>query len=419
MKADGAYHTVPGITPNLEGQQEDTRRVAEQALGHAVDDAGASRYFYSLGWTWIREQPVAAAGLFLRKVALGFSAATPWLNYSYRFFAYEAHTLLRALFVGPWLLIPLGLAGLVMAAPARGSGRCSYIIWASFVPLYGIAVAVFFVADRYTLPLLVPLCAGAGAAIDRVAVEISSRQWRKVAITGCAVVVLFAWLMRPRGIDDGIAEERTRMAERLITLGHYEEAEQWGERAALVYPRPGLVHFRIGQRLLAAGQSSAAIRHFEQALRFDAGQPEVEFMLGEALLEQERPQESIAHLRRAVDAGFHQDQAGYDLVRALGAIGDQSEAIRVLRTVRPARDDDADRWTGLGELAMQLREPALAEMFFRKALATSPALASAHFGLAAAEATMGRVSEARLHAEEAARLDPGSERARQLRDALK
>jgi 4-amino-4-deoxy-L-arabinose transferase-like glycosyltransferase len=43
---DGGYYRVPGITPNLEGQQDDARRVAERGVGHPVDDAGASRYFY-------------------------------------------------------------------------------------------------------------------------------------------------------------------------------------------------------------------------------------------------------------------------------------------------------------------------------------------------------------------------------------
>ena len=38
---------------------------------------------------------------------------------------------------------------------------------------------------------------------------------------------------------------------------------------------------------------------------------------------------------------------------------------------------------------------------------------------AAAEAAMGRLPEARIHADDAVRLDPASDRARQLRQALK
>jgi hypothetical protein len=56
------------------------------------------------------------------KLALMFSARCIWLNYSCPFFARDAHTLLRLLFVGPWLLIPFGVVGFVLAARPRGDG---------------------------------------------------------------------------------------------------------------------------------------------------------------------------------------------------------------------------------------------------------------------------------------------------------
>src|SRR5262249_28725199 len=98
--ADGSYHAVPRVTPDIKGQQEDTRRVAERATGRALDDAGVSSYFYGLGLSWIRERPLAAATLFARKMALVFSARYLWLNYSYQFFAHDELTLLRVMFVG-------------------------------------------------------------------------------------------------------------------------------------------------------------------------------------------------------------------------------------------------------------------------------------------------------------------------------
>lgn len=416
-EADGTYRSVPGISPNLEGQRDDARRVAERAVGHALDDAEVSQYFYNLGWRWIREQPAAAATLFIRKLSLVFSSADIWLNYSYPFFKYEAATMLRVLLVGPWLLIPLGVMGLATAVPK--SSRLEYGIWASFVPLYAVSVALFFVADRYTLPLLIPLAAGAGAALDRLVAAVSERRWTYLAIGAAVLAVLFAAVNRPRGIDDGVAEARVRMAERLVTLNRYDEAELWAERAERTNPRPGLVHFRVGQRLLISGQTTAAIGHLQKALQFDPGQPEVEYVLGQALLDARRPHESIVHLRRAVDAGLRADLAGYDLVRALGATGNRAEAVRVLQNLRPSREDDGERWASFGDLGLKLQEPGLAVTFFRKAIAVRPDLTSAYLGLAVAEATMGRVSDARQHVQEALRLDPRAERARQLEEILK
>jgi len=433
------------------GQQEDTRAVAERATGRRLDDGEVSWYFYGLAWTWMRERPMDAARLFARKLSLMFSAGYIWLNYSYPFFARDAHTLLRLLIVGPWLLIPLGLVGFVVAAP--GARRRDYIAWASFVPLYGLAVAIFYVTDRYQLPILIPLCVGAGAAIDALATAVSLKRWRVVAIASAALAVLLAWANRPLRLDDGVAEERIRMAERLVTLGRYGEAEQWVARAAQIYPYPGVVHFRVAQRLLAHDQSDAAIAHFETALHLDPSQAVADYALGETYLDAERPRDAIPHLRHALDAGVRVDQAGYDLVRALGAAGDRAEAVRVLRTLRPARDDEADRWVALAQLAVQLQEPPLAEAFARHAIAARPddgaaharlgdALnlehrwadaareledavrlnprdATAHVGLAVADANTGRLSDARRHVREALRLDPGSEPARRLQEAIK
>ena len=451
-EADGSYRAVAGVTPDIKGQQEDTRRVAERAAGHALDDAAVSSYFYGLGWRWIREQPRAAAALFARKIALVFSAKYLWLNYSYRFFADDERTLLRAMVVGPWLLIPLGLVGglafLSRAAPAT---RSAFLIWASFVPIYAIAVASFYVSDRYQLLILVPLCAGAGAALDALAAAAAERRWRSLLVPAAAIVTLLIAVNRPLAYDEGVGEERTRMAERLITLGRVDEAERWADRAVAAHRQPGVVHFRLGQRLVVASQPAAAIAHFQQALAADPNQPVVEYALGETLLEAERPRDAIAPLRRALEAGVHADEAGVDLVRALGAAGERDEAIRVLEQVGKTATDP-QRCVDLAGLAVQLQEPRLAEAFSRAALASRPRLAAAHaqlgasfnlsgrfadarreleqailldardaasyVGLAVAEANLGRLPEARAHISAALRLDPGSVQANRVRVAL-
>jgi tetratricopeptide (TPR) repeat protein len=451
--ADGSYRAVAGVTPDIKGQQEDTRRVAERATGRRLDDAAVSSYFYGLGWRWVREQPRAAAALFARKIALVFSARYLWLNYSYRFFADDQRTLLRALVVGPWLLIPLGLIGCLGLVERRPSAsRSTFLVWASFVPIYAIAVAVFYVSDRYQLLILVPLCVGAGAALDAGAAAAAERRWRSLLVPAAVAAALLIAVNRPLAYDEGVGEERTRMAERLITLGRVEEAERWAERATAASGQPGVVHFRLGQRLVAAGQPAAAIAHFQQALAADPDQPVVEYALGETLLDVERPRDAIAPLRRALDAGVHADEAGADLVRALGAAGERDEAIRVLERLRPAAAGDAERCVALAALAVQLQEPRLAELFSRAALASRPGLAAAHaqlgasfnlsgrfadargeleeairldsrdaashVGLAVANANLGQMLEARAHIDAALRIDPGSPQARRVRLAL-
>ena len=468
-EADGTYHMVEGITPSIAGQREDARHVAERAVGRALSDSDVSAYFYGLGWAWISDHPGAAARLLVRKLAYTFNAATLPLNYSYTFYKWDERTLLRFMPAGAWLLIPLGVLGLWLGAPADPDRRRAFAIWSSFVPFYALAVAVFFVSSRYRLPMLLPLCVTAGGAVDglmRLAPGLRSRAPEADAASldvsrarlrmGAALMILGVsatvanW---PWKLDDGRAEERVRMAIWLIGQHRFDEAET---RIAAIdpnYPLAGVMHFRVGRALLVNRQPGPAIQHLELAAKLDPDRPEVSYALGQALLDAGRAQDAVPHLRRAYEAGVRVDLAGYDLARALGATGDRVGALQVLQGVRPARNDDAQSWVALGQLALKLQAPRLAEVFLRRALqvrpgATEPhqelglALAmmgrfeeslaelqtalrlkpsdpAAHLNVAVTLGELGRVEEARREAMEALRLRPGYEKAQQFLNALR
>jgi 4-amino-4-deoxy-L-arabinose transferase-like glycosyltransferase len=458
-RATGFYTYVPGITPTIVGQEKDARRVAERALGRPVTDAETSSYFFGLAWTWIRTHPLEAAQLFVRKVYYVFNAVHVPLPHSYPFFARDERTVLRFLPVGPWLLIPLGLAGLAMRvrppSPLRGfgetgqmRGRAAYLAWVSFVPLYASSVALFFVAERYRLPILVPLCMGAGAALDalgsglRIATprgsglqidhsgaRSSKKSRRKPAddltpapdrrpdpgarairrpdprwIAGVLVIGVAAnW---PLGLNDGRWDEGLRLAQRLVILGRYDEADR---RVTALdtpkAPRPGAGHHGVGEQLLLANQVDRALVHLEAAQKADPAEPRVAYALGRALLRAGRAREAIPHLRRGFDAGIELPGGGFDLAAALHSIGDPSTAA-VIERVRPAESDDVEIWLRLGRMASQVRAPQVAEPFFRRGAEMRPDLAAARQQYGLNLMVLGRFEEGARELGEAVRLDP-------------
>ena len=367
--ATGFYNAVPGITPNIKGQAEDARRVAGAALGRPASDSEASQYFSDLAWAWIRERPGDALALFARKIGYVFSAHHVALPHSYPFYAYDAGTILRFLAIGPWLLIPLGVAGLACFTPA-GPRRADYLTWAAFVPAYAVGVAAFFVAERYRLPLLVPLCIGCGAAIDGAIHAFQTRRIGALVWPAAAFVALGAFANRPLPLHDGRWEEGLRLAEHFVTIGRYDEAEQWAASLELNAPRRGLADYGVGVQLRAAKQDARA----------------------------------VPLLRRAFEAGM--PQSGIELATALQQTGDLAGAARLLRDLSPADRNDPEAWLRLGRLAMQAKAPAEAERFFQQAVALEPAQAGARLQYGLNLLVLGRCEQAIPELGEAARLDP-------------
>ena len=409
-EADGTYHAVPGITPSIEGQARDARRVAEGALGHPASASEVSAYFFGRALDWMRSEPRAAAALFARKVAYVLNAVEVPLNYSFAYYRRDGPLVLRGLVVGSWLLVPLGLLGLVVRPPVRD--RVAFAAWASFVPVYALSVALFFVSARYRLPLLVPLTVSAAAATTQVARWVKQGRRRAVAGAAAALLALCALCWWDVGLDDGLGHERSEMVLHHLAAGRDEAARELLARTEPLLDNPGLLRYRMGLAYLERGQPAAAIPLFEGALEAEPGQPDIRLSLGQALLTAGEARAAEPHLRAARDAGIAPVEAGLGLERALAALGRGTEAAQALAAASAALPAGDGRALTLGLEAMRLQAPAVAEPALRRAVRNEPSSAVAREALGLALAQLGREDEARAALEDACRLDPQSATAR-------
>jgi tetratricopeptide (TPR) repeat protein len=355
--ATGYFHAVAGMRSTVQGLAVDARRVAENALRRKLTDGEVSSYYTGLAWSWIREHPAWWLGLLLRKTYGVINAAHVSAPFSYTFYAYDAGTLLRVCIVGPWLLVPFGLFGLVQRRPWSGE----YVAWLAFVPAYAASVVIFFVTERYKLPMYVPLAIGAGAGVDALLRHFTARR-------AAVLALLFVAVNWPLHLGDGRAEERLRMAEFHAARGDEAEAGRWAA--------------------LALEKSTDA---------------RAEYLLGRALLSGGRASEAVSHLQRGINAA---PLAGYDLAVALQQTGDLAAAARALRAVTPPPDAGVDVWLQLGKRAGEINAPDVAEPFFRRAVSMAPQLARAHYLLALDLLVLKRYAEAADEFAATVRLDP-------------
>jgi tetratricopeptide (TPR) repeat protein len=406
--ADGTYHLVPGITPSIEGQTRDSRRVAENAAGRHLSAAEVSGYFYDRAWSWIRENPVSALRLFLRKIAYTLNNADLALNHSYVYFSRDERSMLSLLILGPWLLIPAGLLGLAIRLREE-TDRRAFAIWVSFVPLYIVSVAIFFVSSRYRLPLLVPLCIGSGILTQEIWVTIQARAFRRWAayLTLLALVILANWNFH---LDEGQANERTSMVLYLVSEGRYGEASSLLERIEDEHPQRGLLYYRSGLAFHEQGRLSEAINLYGRALAIDPDQPEIRWSLGQALTQAGRSTEALPHLKIAFEADVLPGSVTRTVAQALAA----EPGEMAYEFVRNLRSDSASTQHNLGmALALVgLREEATVAL--EQAARLDPADPVTQLNLGVLYADAGRDQEARARLRRALELRPGYRQAADL-----
>jgi len=406
--ADGTYEAPPGITPSIAGQAHDARVVAEAAAGRPLADPEVSAHFAGLAASWIREHPGAAAALFARKLWLVAHRTELPLNYSYAYYERDEPTVLRWLPIGAWCLVPLGVAGLA-ARPRprieRGVARARYLAWGALVPLYAISVAVFFVAGRYRLPILVPLAiAGAGAVTSTIA-ALRTRRWIDAAIPVAALGIAATATLWPIALDDGRLEERVAMASALAGLGRPEEAIARATAVAREHPEPGTVHFRVALALQAHGDLAAAEAEVRRALSIDPKQPEAHAVLGQLLARAGRAGEARHHMLRAAAGGASAAGAARWIVD--DAIGGPETSSAVFAVAEVARTAAADAATlrEIGQHLLEARRGDLAEPYFLALDARYPRHADIVEALGVALLERGRSARAAQALERAVGLD--------------
>lgn len=418
--ASGVWSMLPGISPSIEGQSRDAARIASAALGRPASAGDASDYYYALGWRWIREHPADAARLWIRKLGLTLSATDLALNYSYTYYARDESTVLSALVVGPWLLVPFGLVGLALglrrangaAARPGEAGPAAYAAWVSFVPGYVASLVVFFVASRYRLPLLVVWCVGTGHALVFASRCLAERRWRDVALAGAGVVGLGAVAFLPLEPDTGRQYERTERIVQLVAAGQDTEATALLAVTEARHPQRGLLFYRAGRAWQDRGDHARAAALFERALEADPGQADIRLGLGESLLALSRPADAVPHLEAARKAGVEPYGASLDLARAFQMLGRGDDFLRAVQDALgegEAREADI---LALGAEVLQHGDVARSELVARKAVARWPASAAARELLGVALMLEGREVEGRVALGDAVRLDPSSATAR-------
>ncbi len=441
-EATGTLDRAMGILPTVTGEWVTARALVSDKYAREATPRQTSFFFLRQAASFTVRHPFKAAALLLKKLWYTMSAVFLTINHSYVFFARELKGALSFLIVGPALIVPLGLVGLLFARPRD---RAGYWLWAAYAPFAILSVALVFVAARYRVPFQMALTGAAGAAISWAIDRVRAAEASTLAYPAAAFALFGSVALYPTKLDDGRAEEMVRMALTEIQAGRVPEGEAWTQKAVANQSPAGLVHVRIGQMYESLNKPTEALTHYRQALATDPKEPAVHFLIGRALMATNDLSGAVRELAGA-RVGAQQEVASRLLVIALARANRVEETNRVIRDLDPARWNadgarqfaaaiaDAGRvdlsiaaWARAAELTGDVRDferlglawalvGRNAESLDALAMAVKAdsSIPSVRTNYAVALATAGRLDEARAEAQAALKIDPSYPNAQQL-----
>jgi Flp pilus assembly protein TadD/4-amino-4-deoxy-L-arabinose transferase-like glycosyltransferase len=367
--ATGLYVPLRPGHGSAEFERRDAIELAEAAAGRTLDPGEVSDYWRSLAVTWATSHPRDWLRLFLKKVLLTWNAEESADTEDIATYA-EASPVLRLRRVLNFgVLAPLGLLGMWIH---RARWRELGVLY-GLVPVYTLAVAAFYVFDRYRFPLVPVLVVFAAAALTY-----GAAWWRSSSagarLSGVAIVVVAGVVSNWPLLSPGAMQASTA-----FNLGYYlartdrpDEAAEAYRRSIELLPTHARARSSLGGLLTQRGEHDEALSQLREATRLDPTLPSAWTNLGIELASRRQADEAVSALQRALILDPTNIEATYNLGVAFASLGDDERALRYLREVVLAQPSHALAQNNIGVILATHGDMRGAVEHFTKAVESAP-----------------------------------------------
>ncbi len=267
--ADGRFYAPAGMQENLTSiNSQDSKAVAEAALGRRLKPSESSGYWFGEGLRYLAGHPLDALRLYLRKTFLFLHSYEVPLNSDHLLLRSRSVvlSLLRVPFAFLW---PLGLLGLLRFGKPGGRVLFPLLLIGS----HAATVIAFFVSSRYRLPLLPALAVGGGVTLSVLArAENRDRRSLTLVFAGVVLAVLFS-LPYPLIRDmqgDSWSSQHESLGIRRFDSGDFAGSERELREAIRIRPANKAPHWYLARILEARGDLVLAASEWELAARLYA-----------------------------------------------------------------------------------------------------------------------------------------------------
>lgn len=272
ISSDGSINSLvsdTAFTYDVSKEESTTRATAEAAVGRPLKSSEISAWWLERGKKHLREYPLPALGLFLKKNALFWNWYEVPDNIDF-YYIKEWSRLLSMPLVSFGAIAPLALFGLIMALRTR---KKEYICDAAVIVSFMLSVTLFMVFSRYRLPLVPLLCVYAGQGVNTVLERL--RGPLKSNMPWLVALILLAIACNVTIIRSSTSHTRVMLADVYKNREKFNEAVDIYRTVITGYPEKYDVQLRLryAYSLEMSGRLNEAIAQYETALSQSIGMP--------------------------------------------------------------------------------------------------------------------------------------------------
>ena len=264
----------------------------------------------------------------------------------------------------------LGISVLLLAWRRRYPFLLVGWLWflGTLIPVIGLVqVGAHSMADRYTYLQLIGVLVLAVWGADEL-----SRRWPCLLSAGAVA---------------GLTAIALCMAVTRQQLGHWLDSETLFRHAIEVTENNSLAHSNLGIALVTKGQTEAAIRQLQEAVRLQPDYAIAHNNLGIALVRNDQLDEAIHHLQEALRLAPDYPDARHNLAVVVDEKDQLDATISQCQEAIRLKPDDAEAHNRLGIALGKKRQTDQAISQFQEALRLKPDYAEAQSNLACALGT--------------------------------
>ena len=365
-KSEGVFVAPEGSGSNVEAQIEDSKAIAEKALGRNLKASEVSRYWSEKAWEFIRQNPSAFLKLCARKMLLLFSV-NEISDVDDYLFGKNFNPVLKFPWLGFAVLGPLVILGLVVSIK-RIRHRFLTVAW---IISYLLGIAAFFINARYRLPLLSVFFVIAAAAIIDLFDRMKARSWPQASVY-CLILALGAWVTQLPLVGTNWVRDYVNAGDVYQQKKDFDRAIELYQKALAIDPDSYKANLAMGIVQTKLGNDDKAKDFYFKSLRANPNNAQAYNNLGFWYDRQGDLEQAKDYFLKAIELKPNSSQAHNNLGMIYGKMGDDQKAFEELKISINLNPRSARAYTNLGLIYYRLKELDQAEDCWRKALEIDP-----------------------------------------------